>query len=237
MAVSQWRNRDHLLFRALKTHPAINWIAATALVIVIVQQWLLTTPQLFAGGAAVGEVLFDLSLATLAAWVFHLVVVVIPRLRAERLLLAQEHGHLRGASGAAAAVLRAMSASAGNPLPDPLPALTLAKVTTICENVDLQVSPEDFAPGSWQDYLVYEADRATRRHQRIEAAYAFLPVELVAILRGLAAHAYVKQIEALKNLPMSNEHPEFLAPSLYAYLQKCSELGKYLDEKVEPVLP
>jgi hypothetical protein len=61
-------------------------------------------------------------------------------------------------------------------------------------------------------------------------------LELVVILRDLAAHSYARQIEFLVATPASNPDLGFLGSILYSYLQQCHTLETYLKENVDPLL-
>lgn len=58
---------------------SVNAVAGLALVALIARQSLLHVPQVVTGGAAFGDIVYNLSLATLGAWLLHLLVVLLPR--------------------------------------------------------------------------------------------------------------------------------------------------------------
>jgi len=241
----RWQN--HPAVRAIRSRPLLGSITLVAVLIVVARQSLLTTAELFPGGAAIGEALFGLSMAMLAAWIFNLIVVDTPRMRAEQLILAKEQPRLRGAASDALTVVRELNRAAGGvPLPEPLSdPLTQEQVQAICSAVKVaQVAPNMVQffpdgtrrPATWPEYLQDGTQRAARRHQQLETAFVFLPLDLVVVLRDLAAHPYSGQIGILNTAPASNPDLGFLSTILYSYLQQCHTLETYLKEKVDPLL-
>lgn len=57
----------------------IDGAAAVSFVVIVARTALQDVPQILPGGAKIGEVLWQLSLAYFGAWMFHLLVIVIPR--------------------------------------------------------------------------------------------------------------------------------------------------------------
>src|SRR3989442_1721310 len=75
--------------REIARQPVVTALFAVAVIFVIVRTALLSVPEVFPGGARIGEVLFELSVAYIAAWFFNLLVVVLPRRRSRDLVLAE----------------------------------------------------------------------------------------------------------------------------------------------------
>ncbi len=67
----------------LRVH-LVNLLAVVAMLVVSVRTGLLSRPEVFPLGAELGEVANQLGLAYLAAWLFHWLVVMLPRQRQER---------------------------------------------------------------------------------------------------------------------------------------------------------
>jgi hypothetical protein len=59
-------------------------IALTALAFVVAHAALLNVKEIFAGGARIGDLLYDFFLAYLASYVFYVIVVAFPRIRDRR---------------------------------------------------------------------------------------------------------------------------------------------------------
>lgn len=100
----------------------VNALAVVALAIAVLRLIFEHTDELFASGAAVGTLLQDLSIAYLAAWIFNLLVVEVPRQRERDIamrfggtLLDETVGVARGM--AAAIMAKAAAAQADDDAP------------------------------------------------------------------------------------------------------------------------
>ena len=126
----RWREVDRLV-RAMRSQPTVALIAITASAVTVTRQALLNVTEIVPFGAEAGELLYDLGLATLAAWIFNLFVVVLPRSRDQEALYASLIDDLNGLADSAMTVLREFASSAAR---TPLASqLTLSEVQRLCE--------------------------------------------------------------------------------------------------------
>jgi hypothetical protein len=233
----RWRNDVRPIVGAARAQPVISWIAAGAFAAAVTRQGLLEVPELVPGGAASGEFVSGLSLAIVAAWIFNLAVVAVPRQRNEDLLLLKVAPDLMEISGAARRVLGRMSSVSGIALPAQV---ALNDVETICGGVGMQTTgpgvttwrnkgPEQM---TWWEYIHWEVAGTIRLHERIAAVYVFLPGELVVLLREHADADYVRLItDQLGNTPLANPDLGAFALDLFDYVQLCDRLRAYLDAR------
>jgi hypothetical protein len=68
------------LVRELWSQRTVTLLFFISLLFVVIRTALLSVPELFPGGARVGEVFFELAIAYIGAWFFNILVVILPRL-------------------------------------------------------------------------------------------------------------------------------------------------------------
>jgi hypothetical protein len=230
MTVLSPRRAANRIVRGIRAQPIVSGIALGALAVAVVHP--------------ANELAYDLSVAVLAAWVFNLLVVLLPRLRTEELLLSQVYPHLRSIAGAAMSVLNEVSRASGTALTDRT-SLTRERVRAMCEGVNVQATRPNavtlrgnkVARMTWWEYLSEEADRVTRSHERVESAYLFLPADLIALLRELATSGHVQMTARLREMTVNSDNLGTFAETLCEFHQLCARLSTYLDERVKPILP
>ena len=72
--------RARRLGRELWQQRTVTLLFGVSLLFVVIRTALLSVPEFFPSGARIGEVLFELAIAYIGAWVFNLLVVILPRL-------------------------------------------------------------------------------------------------------------------------------------------------------------
>jgi hypothetical protein len=65
----------------------ISFLLLVAAACVVARQALLSVHQAFSGGAEIGEVVYDLGIGYIAAWIFNVFVVILPRLHDRKLIM------------------------------------------------------------------------------------------------------------------------------------------------------
>ena len=68
------------LVRELWSQRTVTLLFLISLMFVAIRTALLSVPELFPGGARMGEVFFELAIAYLGAWIFNVLVVILPRM-------------------------------------------------------------------------------------------------------------------------------------------------------------
>ncbi|MEV4348909.1 hypothetical protein AB0J83_31005 [Actinoplanes sp. NPDC049596] len=229
--------------RALRTQPVITALATIAALVTVARQVFLPVPEVWPYGEELGEFLYDFGLAILGAWIFNLLVVMLPRLRDQEALYASINKDLRGVSGGAMAVIRTLTQSVGAPpLPDPLTQpIDPDDLRRWCEAASDEQNPARFMisddgasvrQGSWKEYLDYERRRVANFQSRLEAAYVYLPVELIALLREIQDDGYYLMLPYVAGQP----NLAFLAEPLHDHMLTCDRLRDYLDRQVAPLI-
>ncbi len=84
-----WQKRAQRLVRELWRQRVVSLLFLGSVAFVIARTVLLSVHELFPGGAQIGEIIFDLAIAYIAAWIFNLLIVVMPQLDSrDRVLVA-----------------------------------------------------------------------------------------------------------------------------------------------------
>jgi hypothetical protein len=240
---SSRRRTWNRFLRGLRSQPVVTMVATIAAAFAITRQVLRPTPEVWLYGEELGEFLYDFGLAILGAWIFNLLVVVLPRLRDQEALYTSVNKDLRGVSGGAMAVIRTLTESVGAPpLPDPLTEpIALNALRRWCEAASDARHPPRFMvsvnggfarQGTWTEYLDYERRRTAGFQSRLEAAYVYLPVELIALLREIQDDGYSSMLPYVAG----GRNLTNLTQFLYDHMLTCDRLRDYLDRHVAPLI-
>lgn len=65
----------------------ISCLLLVAVACVVARQALLSVNEAFPGGAEIGEVVYDLGIGYIAAWIFNVFVVILPRLHDKKMII------------------------------------------------------------------------------------------------------------------------------------------------------
>lgn len=68
----------------------ISCLLLVAVACVVARQALLSVNEAFPGGAEIGEVVYDLGIGYIAAWIFNVFVVILPRLHDKKMIMPGE---------------------------------------------------------------------------------------------------------------------------------------------------
>ena len=80
-------NRAEILLRQLWRQRLVSLLLLAAVVVVAVRQAQLSVQEVFPGGAEIGEAVYELGIGYIAAWIFNLLVVILPRLHDRKLIM------------------------------------------------------------------------------------------------------------------------------------------------------
>lgn len=196
-----------LFLRAVRTQSALAIVALVAAVVALARQLLLPVPELWGYGEEIGELLYDLSLATLAAWIFNLMVVSIPRLMERDRLAWAAQPYFSWLVLSSERLVVAL-ADAADSSPGVFPSGDREELWVACnarspEFQRLAVEVEQCGAGpkpdrmwwrgrwvlnwtepvSWEEFIAAEAECLAIAYDRLRALYAHLPSEVIAALR------------------------------------------------------
>jgi len=184
----------------------INVVAALAAIVIGLRTILLDVPQVFPGGAKIGAVAYDLSLAYLGAWIFNYLVIVLPRQSDRRLIFRRCDPLIAQYATSARAALAPMFQEANeNPEPQQPDAAALHRVCG-------KINPNDQAPlivggspgspvyGNWISWLKFQMVRAEARRASLDPYFPYLDAEAVSLITDLADHFFRWQVQTLSEM-------------------------------------
>lgn len=210
-------------------------LAAVSVVFVATRTVLLTTPEPFPGLARMGDVGYDLALAYLAGWIFHLLVVVLPRRADRRRVHVAAVPTVDRLAATAERIGRAVANASGQPWPERPAVEALSAMFGA-------VAPYGPAPlviafeagarpvaATWLQYLNYELDRASQDQDRLVALYPYLDSDLIVLLRALDDSPFVLMTRSMHrpDIPVRNVDLSVLADSFSDYLSRCDAIKSY----------
>lgn len=211
----------------------INWLAIGSLVLVISRILLLDVPEPIWGLARTGEILNNLALAYLAAWIFHLIVIERPRVAARRRVAAAYRDDFLEVAGKGGLLLEAVARKKLKSAP---PNPTLEEVTALCASVNRgSRAPYYHFRGKltsetldWIEYFDRHLASARDAQERLSPALPFLEPETIAMLRSVNNSDFEKFIKNCVDHGLIADTLRGMAPALYSYVQECNQLSDHL---------
>ena len=212
----------------------INWLAVGSIILVIARAVLLDIPEPMPGVARTGEIVNNLALAYLAAWIFHLIVIERPNRAARRRVVAAYEEDFLEVAGKGRLLLTAIALKKGKSVPtQPI----LAEVVALCASVHrVSRAPSYVFRGvltsgtlDWIEYFQGHMASAKEAQERLLPALPFLEPETVALLRSLRNSEFDKFIHNCGTYGFVADSLEDLAPSLFSYVRDCDALADHLD--------
>lgn len=212
----------------------INWLAIASVVLVISRALLLDVPEPIWGFARTGEILNNLALAYLAAWIFHLIVIERPRASARRRVVAAYRDDLLEVAGKGGLLLEAIATKKLKSAP---PTPTLEEVTALCASVNRgsrapfyhfrgRLTSETL---DWIEYFDRHLMSARDAQERLSPALPFLEPETIAMLRSVSNSDFERFIKNCVDHGFVADTLRDLAPTLHSYVQQCNQLRDHLD--------
>ena|ERR1022692_3379831 len=224
--------------RELLKQRLVSWLLLVAAVCVAARQSLLSVHQIFPGGAEVGEVVFDVAMGYIVAWIFNLLVVVLPRLHDRNLIM----------SGASKLIKRmcALGLRAVTQLslePDKFQDLTHAgqraqfklKLRNI-QNTNTSSVEVHGREGSrrlnWHEWAVDRSIRVANAYQLLVPFFPFFEGELVQLINDVALSDFVTMYREIVEVPVTGGNMGSIADPLADFITACRKLRGYLYAEV-----
>lgn len=225
------RQRLRRLSAELGTQPAILATFGICAADIIARTALLSVPERFAGGQRIGDVLYELSIAYVVAWLFNMLVVVLPRLRNQDVIILAIGLATLSLSAVGLRAQADLGRAAGLQV-DPMEQFDEFWFREVGsglhwqEESHLMLAVAGVAvPGTWLDWLrvlLSDADR------RAEALMGYLPVLETELLRDVTAvvHAsFLRQARLLVNLGLPvRGNVGTMAKQIAEYVEACQRL-------------
>lgn len=168
-------------------------VAIIAVVTVGLRTSLQEEPQLFPGGARIGEVLSQLSVGYLGAWLFHLLVIVLPKRCDQRLIFRTCDSLINVASGTG--FLTMIFAVAGEQFIQNSPDRNALQ--RACKRVDPNAQARSGVkmdrlgrptPISWLEYVEQDLEQSAKALRDLQPFYPYLEAETIALLNEVSRH-------------------------------------------------
>lgn len=230
--------RIRTTWRELERQPLVTALFVLAVFSVIVRTALLSVPELFTGGAALGNVIYDLAIAYVAAWAFNLLVVILPRLRDRERVLDGAGQVLERLS---ALGLRMTSELGLNPgefgnLVDTsqvgLFSLRLKNLLLTGESDLVFFATDGFRPASWHGWTVHKAMKAGNLHQWLIPYFPYFESELIQLVNKVAISTFVDQAREVAGVRVTGGDMSAFARPLAEFITACRDLRAYCDTRV-----
>jgi hypothetical protein len=201
--------------------------------------FLANTPEVFRGGARLGDLFYDLSIAYFGAFVFYLLVVRLPLLRDRRNIYRHLAPLIGQVVGEAWSLIGMLHGAAGF---DNSRENTLANVEETCSKIgpDSEANLLMVTASGYQKYKVMDAiyyhhmERARRRNREILELSSFVPSEVISLITEIENHGYFRVFESVyssyKAGAVRNTDLSFLARNFFDYLLLADRLDNYRHE-------
>jgi hypothetical protein len=233
------RKRAEQVIRELRRQPAITWVFVGSIVVVIARTALLSVPEVFPGGARIGEVLFDLAITYIAAWMFNLLVVVLPQLRGrDRVLDAAGRVISRlsevGLRMPTAMVEGARTQASGQSLPSEEWLTSIGRRLSLGAPSPLRV-PAGVAmrPATWQEWVSHSVGQVESLNASLVPYFPFLEVDLIGLVNNVVLSDFVERGREIARLPTPVEGDmSSLARPLADFITACAALREYYNREV-----
>lgn len=222
------RDMDSFLVKHERVVNGLAWLCLFAVTAITALRLI---PSAFTGAAQVGDLLFDFAMAYLAAWVFNLLVVELPRRQQRRAAYRAMLPKLERISGLATSIRSGLSSGTGLPISDNSRQANLELLSATATAPPRYLIPEGggtFRQGTWAEYFDHEISLASRAFEAVEtAALLFFGVELHAASRRVIDHRLVTRHALMWH---SESGLEMLSEALINLSAVCEELQGTIDE-------
>lgn len=233
------RKRSKRLVRELGRQRAITAVLVGSLTLVIARTALLSTPEVFPGGARIGEVLFDLAMAYVAAWMFNLLVVVLPQLRNRDRVLDAAGQVISKLSDVGLRIPIAMAQSAQTQAAETTPPseewLTkTGKRLSLGAPSPLRVSAGVATrPATWQEWVAHVVAQVESLNASLVPYFPFLEVDLIGLVNRVVLSDFMERGREIAKLPTPPQGDlSSLAGPLAEFIRACAALHDYYGREV-----
>jgi hypothetical protein len=238
--------RARKLLHELLKQRLISCLLLVAAACVAARQALFSVPRAFPGGPEIGEVVYDLGIGYIVAWIFNVFVVILPRLHDRELIM----------SGAGKLIKRmcALGIRAVSELN-----LELEKFQDLTEvaqweqfelklhniqnadisSVEVYYGNEDIRPLDWHECAVDRSIRAASAYQLLVPFFPFFESELVQLVNDVALSDFVTMHRETAGVSLPGGGMGGIARPLADFITACRKLRGYFYAEVlmEPVPP
>lgn len=231
-----------LLHELLKQR-LVSCLLVVAAACVAARQALLSVHEAFPGGAEIGEVVYDLGIGYIVAWIFNVFVVILPRLHDRKLIMPGARKLIARlyAPGLHAVTMLYLEAEKFHDLTD---AGQLGQFELRLRNIrrgsisSVEVyGPEGPKRLNWYEWSVDRSMRAANAYQSLVPFFPFFESKLVQLINEAALSDFVTMHLETAELQLTGGDMGSIARPLADFITACRELRAYFyaDVLMEPV--
>jgi hypothetical protein len=226
-----------------KVRRLIDLVAILAFATVFARTAFQDVPQVFPGGAKIGEVLSQLSLGYVGAWFFHLLVIVLPRRSDQRLIFRTCDKLMRGAASTGFLFMIFVAGSEYEKFQMLYP--DRGALRRACARVDPNAPARSGIkrdrmgiprPLTWREYIEAELKSSARDLRDLQPFYPYLDAETIALLNEVNGHFLRVMFEGASELGPTGEK-DFLKYEqyMYEYWEVCNRLTEHRIKHIAPL--
>lgn len=220
----------------------IDVVAVIAFATVVLRTSLQGIPQLFPGGARIGEVLSQLSVGYLGAWLFHLLVIVLPRRSDQRLIFRTCDRLIHVASGTGFLVMIfAVTEEQFIPNTPDRDALRRA-----CKKVNPNARARSGGvkmdrlgrpvPISWLEYVEQDLEQSGKALRDLQPFYPYLDAETIALLNEVSSHFLRILFDGTSKFgPIGHDDFSPYEKYMFEYWELCNRLTDHRMRHIAPL--
>jgi hypothetical protein len=210
----------------------VNVIAIAALVYVIVRTTLVDVSDVIPGGVTYWSVLQDLALAYLAAWIFNLLVIEIPRRRDRRRIFASVGWIVGLIAQTGLFYIDKMASEVG------LPAFagtdeqrTQQDIDQMCAAIDPNIPYTPWPEyGTWYELLKRQINKATGLHERLTPWLPYFDAEIQSHINAVLFSTLVMSLEELPRI--ANASMAEMSGQMFQHWQACDALMRTYQAEI-----
>ena len=215
--------------RSLRTDLLVIFLCSI-ITIFLIDFWLIDIPELFKGGAKLGQILYKLCFAYISAFIFYFLVVHLKNQKDKENFYGYISSNTSMVIGQAKALIISLENNSGIKLNSAFP--DSLELQSICRTID----PNAKAPlvfgyignyATWLQYLDYFKKRSNEASNKVLSKVQFIESELVKKLAEIEDCSHFKEITMFSNLKIGNTDLSAFEPSLAEYFKLISDLETY----------
>ncbi len=227
------------LCRELRKQPTVTGLFVASVLFVVARTAFLSVPELFPGAAQIGEVVFELAIAYIGAWIFNLLVVVLPQLRSRTRVLAAVGRVIAKLAEVGLAMPTDLARGAQVPASETFPP-SKDWLTRTGRQLSLGgPSPLQVPDGvrmrraTWQEWIHDAVTRVESLNSSLVPYLPFLEVELISLVNEIVLSDFVDEGRKIISLPRPvTGDMSSLADSLRRFMAACDDLRVYGEREI-----
>lgn len=208
----------------------------TLLTIFLIDFRLIDIPEKFVGGYKLGQIIYNLCLSYVSAFIFYFLVVHIKEQEDKKnlypYLSKKVYKVIKNALELISELAKASNTTIANKYP------TTSELDSMCKNVNLNTNAPLLSGRRnypiWIQYFNYLIKKSNNATDKIFKKMQFLDTELVNMLAEIedSDFFFIVDYMANKNEPIKDSDLTFLQSSISEYFELIIQLEKYADNKL-----